>query len=274
MNSTFRLPVRAVGCHVSALVLAASIGVVAPHVGRAQTGSPEAQLDSAEAALAFEAVVVNNQMLQNKLATSEAAVAALQKNLANANSEAEVFRRKASELTMRLEALGIDGVSGSSAKLEQRLLKAVSDLNVIEDERKRLQQALIQLSEAVLHYQKVTVSTDPEARLALETEMRVAAKALGVAPPESVEGVAVSSTLGDGMVISIKDELALIVANVGSRQGVKVGMPFQVRRGDAMIGTVRVVDVRDKIAGAVIQDLNSDTNRIKVGDRLKVDARE
>ena len=49
-------------------------------------------------------------------------------------------------------------------------------------------------------------------------------------------------------------------------------MPFQVWRGDDRIGLVRVVDVREKIAGAVIQDLDS-KEKIKVGDRLRVDAR-
>jgi hypothetical protein len=65
-----------------------------------------------------------------------------------------------------------------------------------------------------------------------------------------------------------------VVANLGARNGVKVGMPFQVLRGDQLIGTVRVVDVREKIAGAVIQNLNSDKERIKWGDRLKIDAHQ
>ncbi len=51
-------------------------------------------------------------------------------------------------------------------------------------------------------------------------------------------------------------------------------MPFQVIRGEKLIGTVRVVDVRENIAGAVIQNLSSEKERIKVGDRLKVDARQ
>jgi hypothetical protein len=58
--------------------------------------------------------------------------------------------------------------------------------------------------------------------------------------------------------------------NIGTQQGVKLGMPFQVIRGDHIVGSVRVVEVRQKIAGAVIQDLTTDKDRIKVGDRLKV----
>jgi hypothetical protein len=59
------------------------------------------------------------------------------------------------------------------------------------------------------------------------------------------------------------------VANIGSRHGVKVGMPFDVVRGDNIVGSVRIVDVREKIAGGLIQYL-TDRERIKTGDRLKV----
>jgi hypothetical protein len=61
--------------------------------------------------------------------------------------------------------------------------------------------------------------------------------------------------------------------NLGNSHGVKVGMPFQVIRAGKIVGSVRVVDVREKIAGAYIQDLSSEKERIKVGDHLKVDAR-
>ena len=51
-------------------------------------------------------------------------------------------------------------------------------------------------------------------------------------------------------------------------------MPLRVMRGDRLIATLRVVDVRQKICGAVIQELGSEKEKIKVGDRLQVDARQ
>ena len=63
-----------------------------------------------------------------------------------------------------------------------------------------------------------------------------------------------------------------LTLDVGSKQGVKLGMPFKVIRDNAEIGLVRVVNVRDSISGAVIQNLDSDKNKIKVGDRLQVAA--
>jgi len=99
--------------------------------------------------------------------------------------------------------------------------------------------------------------------------MRESAKVLGINAPDAVNAPPEPSTLTDGMVVSIKDELNLVVANIGSRNGVKVGMPFDVVRGDNIVGSVRIVDVREKIAGGLIQYL-TDRERIKTGDRLKV----
>jgi hypothetical protein len=45
-------------------------------------------------------------------------------------------------------------------------------------------------------------------------------------------------------------------------------------RGGKTIATLRVVDVREKISGAVIQELDSVKAQIRVGDRLQVDARQ
>jgi hypothetical protein len=78
--------------------------------------------------------------------------------------------------------------------------------------------------------------------------------------------------LMDGSVISVKDEWSFVVGNVGENQGVKIGMPMRVMRGDRKVATLRVVDVRQKICGAVIQEMDSGKEKIKVGDRLQVDA--
>jgi len=77
----------------------------------------------------------------------------------------------------------------------------------------------------------------------------------------------------DGSVISVKDEWSFVVGNFGEKQGVKIGMPLRVMRGERKIATLRVVDVRQQICGAVIQEMDSEKEKIKVGDCLQVDAR-
>jgi hypothetical protein len=78
----------------------------------------------------------------------------------------------------------------------------------------------------------------------------------------------------DGKVLSVKEEWSLVVGNLGARQGVKLGMPLRVVRSGKTVATLRVVDVREKISGAVVQELDSEKVKIKVGDRLQVDARQ
>src|SRR5206468_12283155 len=80
--------------------------------------------------------------------------------------------------------------------------------------------------------------------------------------------------LMDGKVLSVREEWSLVVGNLGAQQGVKLGMPLRVVRAGKTIATLRVVDVREKISGAVIQELDSERVKIKVGDRLQVDARQ
>lgn len=229
----------------------------------------DSDIENSELRVTLDQILGENRQLRDALSNSEASAIEMRKTLAATNGEAEVFRRQALELKKRFEALGASA-SGDTKKLEQRLLAAVNDLQQVEAEKKRLTEAVIRLSEAVMRFSKTATSSDAEARLILESEIRNANQALGLGSSEAIEGTPIAQTLTDGMVISVRDELALVVANLGQKQGVKIGMPFQVIRNDKLIGTVRVVEVREKFAGAVIQDLSSEKDRIKVGDRLKV----
>src|SRR4030095_4467413 len=223
-------------------IFALSLPWTSVRAGQTLGSLTEREIESSETKTALEALLRDNAALEKKLREAEASVAALQKNLAIANAESEVFKRQASELKLRLEALGLDA-AGDPAKLEQKLLKAVNNLRLAEEGRKELLGSLIELSEAVLAYQQTAKSSNPEAKQTLEAALRKAHKAMGVAATDAAEATAVPATLTDASVIAVKDELALIVANVGRQQGVREGMPFKVYRGSEDIGTVRVVDV-------------------------------
>ena len=110
--------------------------------------------------------------------------------------------------------------------------------------------------------------------MALEVEMRSVNALLGVNNGQVVEKKLPSPALNNASIISIKNEIGLVVVNVGSLNGVKMGMPFKIMRKSTQIGLVRVVDVREKISGAVIQEIDSAKNNIKVGDRLEVEVHQ
>lgn len=207
--------------------------------------------------------------LRRQVSTQKEAVQTLTESLAASNAEAELFRRKYSELQLRMEALGLEAADKDRAKLEQRLLAAVSDLQLAEKERAQYREQMLRLTEAMLHLLKTSTGGDAKARAALEAEVR-RTNAL-VSAPETPATAAPS--LMDGSVVSVKDEWSLVVGNLGEQQGVKLGMPLRVTRGGRTIAILRVVDVRQKICGAVIQEMDSEKEKIKVGDRLQADAR-
>jgi hypothetical protein len=216
-----------------------------------------------------EMLLAQNEVLRRQLSIEQESLKALTSSLAESNAEAELFRRKYSDLELRMEALGLASANKDRAKLEQRLLAAVSDLQLAKKERDDYRDQMLRLNEAMLHYLKTSQGGDPQARMDVETQLRSTNNLVirSSSAPNLPE-----PSLMDGRVISVKDEWSLVVGNLGEKEGVKIGMPMRVLRDDRQIATVRVVDVRQKICGAVIQEMDLEKEKIRVGDRLQVDA--
>jgi hypothetical protein len=211
------------------------------------------------------ALLAQKEELRRQLSLSQETVQTLTTSLAESNAEAELFRRKFADLQLRMEALGLASASKDRAKLEQRLLTAVSDLQLAQKERDQYRDQMMQLSETMLRYLKTAEGGDPQARMDVETQLR----SMNALVDKSAKAQPNGSLL-DGSVISVKEEWSFVVGNFGAREGVKIGMPLRVKRGDDVVARLRVVDVRERICGAVIQE--SGKEKIKVGDRLEVDA--
>ncbi|MBA3649976.1 MAG: hypothetical protein H0W66_00480 [Chthoniobacterales bacterium] len=227
-------------------------------------------LEIAEARVPSETLLSQNDLLRKQLSLDRETRKTLTESLVVSNAEAELFRRKFSELQLRMDALGVESVSKDRGKLEQRLLKAVSDLRLLNKEKEAYREQLLKMSETVLRYVKSTASADPEARAEVEAQLRSTGQLLGANDSPNEEA---RPDLMDGKVLSVREEWSLVVGNLGAQQGVKIGMPLRVVQGGKTVATLRVVDVREKISGAVIQELGSEKVKIKVGDRLQVDAR-
>lgn len=228
----------------------------------------ESKIENADTKVTAATLFAQNEELRTQLSLARESVKTLTDSLAASNVEAEAFRRKYSDLQLRIEALGLESANKDRAKIEQRLLTAVSDLRLSEKEREQFRDQTLRLSEAILHLLKTSTGGDAQARMEVEAEMRhsneLAAKSQAYSKA--------TATLMDGHVVSVKEEWSLVVGNIGEKQGVKVGMPMRVMRADKLIATLRVVDVRQRICGAVIQKM--DSGKIKVGDRLQADARQ
>ena len=218
---------------------------------------------------AFEA---DNEALRRRNDLSQETIRTLNESLAVSNAEGEVFKRQFSDLKLRMEALGLASVGDNKEALEQRLLKAVRDLSLVRDEKDKLVERMMALIESVVLYVKSAPAADPQIRLDIEAQMRAANEAVDDAHEKELAANAPSAAeLSDGKVISMKEEYSLIVANLGSQQGVKIGMPFQVVRGNHLVARARVVDVRERISGAVIEEYSSNMEKVRIGDGLRVD---
>ena len=228
----------------------------------------ESKIENAETKVAAAVTSSQDEELRRQLSLARESIGTLTDSLAASNVAAEDFRRKYSDLQLRMEALGLDGANKDRAKLEQRLLSAVSDLRVLEKEREKYRDQVLGLSEAIIHLLKTSTGGDALARMEVEAQLRSS----GELATKSQESSEEAATLMDGRVVSVKEEWSLVVGNIGEKAGVKIGMPLRVLRADKLIATLRVVDVRQKICGAVIQEM--DSGKIKVGDRLQADARK
>jgi hypothetical protein len=255
------------------IFLAVCGSVIAASAAQAQGNSSltESKIESVEprqGGVTAEALLAQNEDLRRRLSIQQESLKTLTASLAESNAEAEVFRRKFADLESRMEALGLASASKDRAKIEQRLLAAVSDLRLAQKERDELRDQLLGVNEALLRYLKTSQGGDAQGRADVEAQLRKTNELVGRSTATAQKEP--QASLMDASVLSVKDEWSFIVANIGEQHGVKIGMPLRVMRGEQKIATLRVVDVRQRICGAVIED--SGKEKIKVGDRLQVDA--
>lgn len=230
-----------------------------------ESGSPDRELvfpdlDKTDIAALKESLLVLRSQIKN-----------LTEGIAAANIESEIYKRQLSEAQLRLKAIKLPDMNNDPSHLEARLLQAIRELRVLKEKNQDAIDQLVSLSEAIKVLVKTSGEIKTEARVAVETELRKTAQILGV---DKINNLGAETNLQNAKVVNFKEDLSLLVANVGSANGVKVGMPFQILRDGKPIGNAKVIDVRERISGAVIQNLNSENTRVEKSDTLRVDARK
>ncbi len=211
--------------------------------------------------------------LQETVIVLRATIEELSTSLALANAEAETFKRQAEELALRLDTLGLLELDGSPEALEQKLLTAVREVRLQQTRNLEFESALLGLSETIVALLQESQNVPPAIRMDLEAQMRKTSEVLG-AMPGIDEARPVEATLTNALIVETKPQLSLLILNVGATHGTRIGTPFHILRGDQIIGQALVVDVRERISGAIIQNLVKEDTPPKVGDRLRVITRQ
>jgi hypothetical protein len=162
------------------------------------------------------------------------------------------------------EAMGIDILTGDEQALQQRLVQAVRELYNTERERREAIKTLKDLLDSSLNLVRSGSGYNPQLRAQYEEAHRSAQKLIegkGNAP------IPIAQSLADAQIVSINADLKTVVINVGSSHGVKVGMPFRVLRDNIVIGSVKILQTRETISAAVIEEVRGE-QVFKLKDRV------
>lgn len=235
-------------------------GVVAVGVA----GNRDEPVAVEELQVAVEALRRQQQALQAELQQREALVRVLTESLAIARTESELFQRRWMEMQMRMQALGVaPGGSEGSVQWQRQLIDTLRLLYLAEAERHRYREQLQALVAAV-------DGGDWTGEVARARGLLEAAERRPTAGDGSESGA--GGTLELARVLDFHPQLRVVVLDVGEEQGARVGMPFVVVRGEEVVAEVRVVEVRRRVSGAVVEAMPRGAT-VAAGDVARISPR-
>jgi hypothetical protein len=234
-------------------------------VSRAQQGSEESvEVRELRAALK---VAQDQAAAERKRADGiEAQRKVLAESLAEAVRVSEEQAAAAREHQLTLQSFGVDLFTKDENSLEKRLLKAVRDLDIAQQELERRSAVLHRLSESFLKVLKDA----PDLGAPLRTEAEKVLAEANAALSEGEEGADPVTEISRARIVSIDAAIGLVVFDAGRESGLRVGTPVTIHRGDRPLYSALVVDVRDAVSGAVLQDRMAGAGEVEVGDSIRL----
>lgn len=190
---------------------------------------------------------------------------ALVESLAEAVRVSEEQAVAARENQLQLQAFGVDLFTKDENSLERRLLKAVRDLDIAQQEIDRRSAALRRLGETFLKVLKESEGISDGERAEAESVLSEANATLAESGDDKV-----AADLSAARVVSFDGAIGLVVFDAGRESGLRIGTPVTIHRGDRPLYSALVVDVRDSIAGAVLQDRMAGAGEVEVGDAIRL----
>ena len=193
---------------------------------------------------------------QQRLHEREAALQTLTANLAIVRTESELFQKLWSEAQMRAQTLGANLTDSDVVATHRQLVETLRKLYMADIDRQRLLELLKRLVTGVESNQDVAGEIAATKRLLAEKSGSGAATAS-------------NSMLAAAQVLDVNSKLRLVVLDVGAQQGARIGMPLIILRGDRVVAELRIVEVRQKICGALIEKVVNNVT-LKAGDTAQV----
>ena len=274
------------GWMAGVVLLAASVEAESPPDDRSLSlaiairKAEESQVQLEELKMAFRKLMTDHAALQSELEEKEQAVKTLSETLAVAQNESALLRQRWQDAQLKLARPAGVGQSNTASGViasEAQLADALAALGKAESDRAKLAEEMARLNAVLDVALRGSGNISPIQRAqALAENERVkgllaarTAEQAGASARTATTAPDVKLTLDTGQVLNLNWGLQLAVINLGESHGVRLGMPFKVVRGDRIIGHLKVVEVRRKISGAVIEWMDKQLS-IQVGDRVRV----
>jgi len=242
-----------------------TIGLLAAEEARPPAAAASAGAAAEELRVLVDQLTADNRRLRTEVEQRETIIRLLTENLAIARTESELFQKKWSEVQLRAQTLGMNFADDSATQAQRELVESVRALYLAEAERQRLVEQLQRLLTAIEQHGDVTDELARTKAVLAATGPTVAdGAAEGSSAHRRAEG-----TLESATVLDVNRDLRLVVLNVGLLEGARVGMPLVVVRGNRVVAELRIVEVRKRICGALIEQVEKKVT-LKAGDKAQV----
>jgi len=201
-----------------------------------------------------------------KVENLENQIRRLEESLALANTEADYFHKQWLELRLKVEALGIEALTASEKRLEEKNIRLLGDLFRSEKKKLSLENAVKDYIAANEAYKKAR----PMEKARVRAELEAARRTLLTLLLDKEADVNVAANLNEGQVTIFDVETGIAIVNFGRDQGAIVGTPFRILEGNDVIGRCRIIEVREYLSAALVEDLVKNKN-VQPGNRLLMD---
>ncbi|NDD56613.1 MAG: hypothetical protein EBZ44_02645 [Verrucomicrobia bacterium] len=172
--------------------------------------------------------------------------------LAMAQAEAKAYREAWLDLKRRDELLGISSLSHEARDSHDKVARLAGEL--IRSEKAR-QDVFAKAKAAVEAAVKWAAETDAGKRAAARSDFESAKRTLEATMQKTAEPRAMASGLTDAQIVAV--------------DGAKEGMPFRILRKDQVIGSCRLIEVREMTSAGLPEQLGKGI-QLEVGDRVAV----
>lgn len=193
--------------------------------------------------------------LKQEIAALQQQNRVLQRSLMEANRSEREASEQLAKVRVRLAALGKNLLDGG----DDRLIKAAADLQIANERIQLLESTGARLMGTVANYIREAVVSDPDARIQVETSLRELDAVLGLRqkPRPDVR----TGSLQQARIVSLDQESGMLVLNIGERQGARIGMTFNLVRGQEPYGTAILADARQGVSGVFVESLDEDADK-------------